>query len=68
MRILSVLIVLDRMLISELNERDFNLTKKIFPILTENYIAYQELVKKGLRIGIMPEEIEEEKPLVVQAL
>ncbi len=56
------------MLINELNQRGFNLTKKNFPILTENYIAHWELVKQGLGIGIMPEEIGEAEPLVVQVL
>jgi DNA-binding transcriptional LysR family regulator len=56
------------MLIDRLNALGLDLTKKNFPMLTENYIAHWELVKQGLGIGIMPEEIGDAEPLVVQAL
>lgn len=52
------------MLMNGLNERGLNLTKANFPILTEHYIAHWELVKKGLGIGIMPEEIGDKEPKV----
>lgn len=51
-----------------LNELGLNLTKSNFPILTENYIAHWELVKQGLGIGIMTEDIGDAEPLVRQAL
>jgi len=54
------------MIINYLNERGLNLTKKNFPIVTENYITHWELVKQGLGIGIMPEDIGESEPLVEQ--
>jgi len=56
------------MLITELNNRGFNLSKKNFPLLTENYIAHWELVKQGLGIGIMPEEIGDKEPKVKRVL
>ena len=56
------------MLINGLNALGLNLKKKNFPILTENYIAHWELVKQGLGIGIMPEEIGDAEPLVERVL
>ena len=56
------------MLINELNKLGMNVSKENFPILTENYITHWELVKQGLGIGIMPEEVGDKEPLVVQAL
>ena len=56
------------MIINGLNELGLNLSKKNFPILTENYIAHWELVKQGLGIGIMPENVGDAEPLVKQAL
>jgi len=56
------------MIIAELNKRGFNLSKKNFPLLTENYIAHWELVKQGLGIGIMPEEIGDAEPKVKRVL
>jgi DNA-binding transcriptional LysR family regulator len=56
------------MVIDELNRRGFNLAKSNFPILSENYIAHWELVKQGLGIGIMPEQIGDAEPLVERAL
>ena len=56
------------LLINTLQEKGLNLTKKNFPLATENYIAQWELVKQGLGIGIMPEEIGDAEPLVQQAL
>lgn len=56
------------MLISELNKRGFNLTKQNFPLLTESYITHWELVKHGLGIGIMPEEIGDAEPKVKRVL
>ena len=56
------------MLINGLNELGLGLSKKNFPILSENYIAHWALVKEGLGIGIMPEEIGDAEPLVKQVL
>ena len=56
------------MLMNELNKRGMNLTKKNFPLLSENYLVHWELVKQGLGIGIMPEEIADADPLVQQVL
>jgi len=51
-----------------LNALGLNLTKKNFPILTENYVTHWQLVKQGLGIGIMPEDIGDAEPLVEQVL
>ena len=56
------------MLINGLNERGLNLTKKNFPLLSENYLVHWELVKQGLGIGIMPEDIGDAESLVQQVL
>jgi len=56
------------MLRNGLNEMGLNLSKKNFPILTENYITHWELVKQGLGIGIMPEEVGNAESLVQQVL
>ena len=56
------------MLITELNNRGLNLEKKNFPLLTENYIAHWELVKQGLGIGIMPEEVGDAEAAVKRVL
>ena len=56
------------MLMNELNKRGMNLTKKNFSLLSENYLVHWELVKQGLGIGIMPEEIADADPLVQQVL
>lgn len=45
------------MLMNGLNEFGMNLTKKNFPLLSENYLVHWELVKLGQGIGIMPEQI-----------
>jgi len=56
------------MLMTELNNRGLNLSKNNFPLLTESYIAHWELVKQGLGIGIMPEEIGDTEPKVKRVL
>lgn len=52
------------MLIKELNSRGLHLTHDNFPIVSENYITHWELVKQGLGIGIMPENVGDSEPLV----
>ena len=56
------------MLINGLNELGLSLTKKNFPIITEHYITHWELVKSGLGIGIIPEEVGDTEQLVQQVL
>ena len=56
------------MLMNGLNEQGLNLTKKNFPLVSENYLVHWELVKQGLGIGIMPEDIGDAEPLVQQVL
>lgn len=55
-------------LIKALNQRGLNLSSKNFPLMSENYIVHWELVKQGLGIGIMPEDIGDAEPLVRQVL
>ncbi|MBL4726628.1 MAG: LysR family transcriptional regulator [Rhizobiaceae bacterium] len=51
-----------------LNRMGLNLTKKNFPILTENYLVMWELVKQGVGIGILDGNIGDAEPLVQRAL
>jgi DNA-binding transcriptional LysR family regulator len=51
-----------------LNAIGLNLQKQNFPLLTEHFIAHWELVKQGLGIGIMPEEIGDAEPLLARVL
>ena len=51
-----------------LNEQGFNLTSCNFPIQTESSNVQWELVKQGIAVGIMAEEIGEAEPLVERAL
>ncbi len=51
-----------------LNAMGLTLTKQNFPLQTEHFITHWELVKQGLGIGIMPEELGEKETAVVQAL
>lgn len=55
-------------LINTLKSYGLLLSEKNFPILTENYIAHWQLVKQGLGLGIMPEEIGDADDEVVRAL
>jgi DNA-binding transcriptional LysR family regulator len=55
-------------LMKGLNELGLNLTKKNFPLQTENHLVQWQLVKQGLGIGIMPADIGDAEPLVQQAL
>jgi DNA-binding transcriptional LysR family regulator len=56
------------MMINYLARMGLKLTKDNFPIATQSYITHWELVKQGLGIGIMPEEIGDTEPLVVRAI
>ena len=51
-----------------LNRMGLNLTKKNFPILTENYLVMWELVKQGVGIGILDGNIGDAELLVQRAL
>jgi DNA-binding transcriptional LysR family regulator len=55
-------------LLNGLNALGLNLTRRNFPIQTENHLVQWELVKLGLGIGIMPADIGDAEPLVQQAL
>jgi DNA-binding transcriptional LysR family regulator len=47
-----------------LNALGFDLTRKNFPIYTENHMVLWELVKNGLGIGAIIEEVGDAEPLV----
>lgn len=51
-----------------LNMMGLNLTKKNFPVLTENYLVMWELVKQGVGIGILDGNIGDAEPLVQRVL
>jgi len=55
-------------LIAALNEGGFNLTPRNFPIITENHLVQWELVKQGVCIGIMLDEVGDPEPLVERVL
>ena len=55
-------------LLTMLNERGFNLTSNNFPIESDNSIVQWELVKQGLAIGIMSEDVGDPEPLVERIL
>lgn len=57
----------DRMM-AALNEKGLSLTRRNFPIITENHLVQWELVKQGVAIGIMPEEVGDAEPLVQRVL
>lgn len=56
------------MLLNGLNALGLSLSNDNFPILTESYLTHWALVKQGLGIGIMPEEVGDAEPLVERAL
>lgn len=51
-----------------LNAICFDLTRRNFPIMTENYLVMWELVKHGLGIGILDGNIGDAEPLVARVL
>jgi len=55
-------------LISGLNALGLSINKHNFPLQTEHFITHWELVKQGIGVGIMPEELGETEAKVVQAL
>jgi DNA-binding transcriptional LysR family regulator len=55
-------------LLNGLNALGLNLTRRNFPIQTENHLVQWELVKLGLGIGIMPADIGDAEPSVQQVL
>ena len=50
-----------------LNERGLNLTQQNFPVITENHLVHWEMVKQGIGIGIMPEDIGDSESGLVRA-
>ena len=51
-----------------MNALGFSLTRKNFPIYTENHMVLWELVKSGLGIGVIIEEVGDAEPLVRRVL
>jgi len=56
------------LIIEALNERGFALTLRNFPVITEHHLVQWELVKNGLGIGFMTEDVGDAEPLVERAL
>lgn len=56
------------LLIETLNERGFTLTLRNFPVITEHHLVGWELVKHGLGIGFMTEEVGDAEPMVERVL
>jgi DNA-binding transcriptional LysR family regulator len=55
-------------LMSGLNTMGMSLSKKNFPVLTENYTVMWEMVKQGVGIGILDGNIGDAEPLVERVL
>jgi DNA-binding transcriptional LysR family regulator len=55
-------------LIDGLNGVGFSLSQQNFPIITDNHLVHWELVKQGVAIGIMPENIGDAEAKVVRVL
>jgi len=55
-------------LIDAFNERGIALTLRNFPVVTENHLVQWELVKHGLGIGFMVEDVGDAEPMVERAL
>jgi len=51
-----------------LNELGLSLTQRNFPIITQSHLVHWEMTKKGLGIGIVPEDIGDAEPSVRQVL
>lgn len=51
-----------------LNALGLALTQKNFPVLTTNHLVLWEMTKQGVGIGVAPENIGDNEPLVRQAL
>lgn len=51
-----------------MNALGFNLTPKNFPLRTENHMVLWELVKNGLGIGVVIDEVGDAEPLVRRVL
>lgn len=56
------------LIIEALNERGFALTLRNFPVITEHHLVQWELVKNGLGIGFMTEDVGDAEPMVERAL
>ena len=56
------------LLLDALGERGFPLTLRNFPIITEQHLVLWELVKHGLGIGFMAEDVGDAEPLVERVL
>lgn len=56
------------MLMKAFSGLGLKLTPRNFPVIAENHIVQWELVKQGVGIGVMPEDIGEAEPLVDRAL
>ena len=57
----------DRFLVG-MNALGFELTRRNFPIHTENHLVLWELVKQGLGIGVIIDEVGDAEPLVERVL
>jgi DNA-binding transcriptional LysR family regulator len=55
-------------LMKGLNEWGFQLTPENFPVMTENHITQWELVKQGLGIGVMMQQVGDAEPRVQRIL
>jgi len=57
-----------REFVDGLNERGVPVTLEQFSIVTNNHLVHWELVKQGVAIGVMPEDIGDAEPTVMRVL
>lgn len=58
----------NELLMQALNERGMALTARNFPVVTESHIVHWELVKQGVGIGVMVQEVGDGEPQVVRVM
>ena len=56
------------LLVEALNKHGFTLTPRNFPVTTDHHLVQWELVKNGLGIGYMIEDVGDAEPMVERAL
>jgi DNA-binding transcriptional LysR family regulator len=56
------------MMIEGLNALGLNLARRNFPLMSESHLVHWALVKQGLGIGIVPQNVGDAEPLVRRAL
>ncbi len=56
------------LMLDGLKKFGLNLTQRSFPVLTSSHLVHWELVKQGVGVGVVPEDVGDAEPLVRRAL